>query len=282
MLVARPYLGRGAHAGAAGSGCHLAEPGSPRSAAAPAPAPGRRRRWALLPRATAAEPPSPTPTARRARALPVQWGGCAKPPPTPPVQHCTAGLAGGGQAAFELLPEPVVGADGLLKALAQAADLHQVFLQQICPCHHSRGGGSRPPLMPSPAGPPHNQSRVPQPFWCRVSPLFPPPTQAGRPRALQQGPYPLASGCRSAPMAGPRKAAGRQRRRCGGRGCHRPRGSQPGSAAHGVGRAMPGLCCPPQRGPVGLWAWLVPQAASHLQARGKAVMRRRSGEGEWG
>jgi len=77
--------------------------------------------------------------------------GCAKAGPPPraqgspaalaPLQHRTAGLAGEGQAAFELLPEPVVGADGLLKALAQAADLHQVLLQQVL-SWHSRGEGS--------------------------------------------------------------------------------------------------------------------------------------------
>lgn len=133
MLVAQPYLGRGGHAGAAGSGCPRAEPGSPHSAAALALVSGHRHRWAILQRGPGAESLSPT----SCRA----WGKypphAIAPPAAPaPVQHRTTGLAGGGQAAFELLPEPVIGADGLLEALAQAADLHQVFLQQVCPCHH--------------------------------------------------------------------------------------------------------------------------------------------------
>lgn len=45
---ARPYLGRAAPAGAAGSGFPRPEPGSPCSAAAPAPVCGHRHRWAVL------------------------------------------------------------------------------------------------------------------------------------------------------------------------------------------------------------------------------------------
>lgn len=86
-------------------------------------------------------------------------------------------------------------------------------------------------------------------------------------------------------MAGPRKVAGQEGVRPRGRGSRWRPGCQPGSAAHRVGRAMLGLCCPLQRGPAGLWAFLVPQAMSHLHAQGKAVRRRRramSKEEEWG
>lgn len=97
----------------------------------------------------------------------------------------------------------------------------------------------------------------------QVSSLFS-HTQPGCPCALQHGPYLLASGWRGTLMAGPHKAAGQEGvhpRGCGSQG---PQGAQPSSAAHHDSRAMLGLCHPLQRDPVGLWALLELQAASHL------------------
>lgn len=134
--LSRPYLGRGGRTAASGSGCPRAAPGSPRSAAAPAPAPGRTHRRANLQRGTGAEPLSAAPRHAGAEGFSPCNGGVQSLPPPPqlaPLQPRTAGLAGRGQAALQLLPEPVVGADGLLQALAQAADLQQVLLQQVCP-----------------------------------------------------------------------------------------------------------------------------------------------------
>lgn len=131
-MLARPYLGRGGPVGAAGSGFPRAEPGSPCSAAAPAPVSGHRHHWAVLWRGAAL---SLCPSAPLCRD---EQRDVHRPGPAAPAR--TAALAG--QAALQLLPEPVVGADGLLQALAQVADLHQVFLQQVCPCHsqgHSSG-----------------------------------------------------------------------------------------------------------------------------------------------
>lgn len=138
-MLAQPYRGRGGHIGAAGSGFPRAEPGSPCSAAAPGPVSGHRCHWDILWK---------QPVLSLSPQCPVVHGvssgvckGLAPSSPSP-MQHRTTGLAGGGQAALQLLPEPVVGADGLLQALAQVADLHQVFLQQVCPCHsqgHSSG-----------------------------------------------------------------------------------------------------------------------------------------------
>lgn len=178
-----PNLGRGGHAGAAGSGCPRAEPGSPRSAAALALKSGHRHRWATLQRGTGAESLSPTPLRAQGERFLMQWG--TQSLDTHPL---TPGSPGPSAAPYRWVcpwrPGGVPAAPGAGRwcrwippgagaGCGSPPSVPPAGLPLPQPRRRLRAGMDVQPASRCPHYPAPYQSHVPEPFWCRVSSLFP-------------------------------------------------------------------------------------------------------------